>query len=299
MRRHRNEARDDLTPILRTAYWHDLAARQAFRDFIYGIHRVDFTRWDSAGYWDDDYRPYSYFVGDRVVASLCIYTMHARVNGRDCKVAQVSGVGTLPEYRRQGLNRSLHEIALPKALAEHSFAYLYADDEAVPFYRNRGFRPMPASAVVVPLPSVAPDPAIEKLDLADATVLDALFGLACVRAPVSQVFSTANPRLMMYHLLYRLPNHVWRIPALDAVVLMKRDGERTIVYDILARKLPTFGQLAPFLAGNDAREVVFRFPVDALEVPSWTLRELPGENFHVMGPADLGPQPVLPFTATA
>ena len=103
----------------------------------------------------------------------------------------------------------------------------------------------------------------------------------------------------MYHLLYRLPNHAWRIPALDAVVLMKRDGERTIVYDILACKLPSFGQLAPFLAGHGAREVVFRFPVDLLDVPSWTLRELPGENFHVMGKADLAPQPVLPFTATA
>lgn len=238
-------------------------------------------------------------MGDRVVASLCIYTMHARVNGRDCKVAQVSGVGTLPEYRRQGLNRSLHEIALPKALAEHRFAFLYADDEAVPFYRNRGFRPMPASAVVVPLTSVEPNSGAEKLDQSDAAVLHSLYRLACVRAPVSQVFSTANPRLMMYHLLYRLPNHAWRIPALDAVVLMKRDGERTIVYDILARELPRFEALAPFLAAGGATRVEFRFPVDSLGVPSWTLLELPGENFHVMGNADLGPQPVLPFTATA
>jgi hypothetical protein len=86
---------------------------------------------------------------------------------------------------------------------------------------------------------------------------------------------------------------------LDAVVLMKRAGERTIVYDILAHKLPSFEQLAPFLTGSDAREVEFRFPVDALDVPSWTLRELPGENFHVMGETVLGPQPVLSFTSQA
>ena len=288
-----------MTPILRTAYWHDLAARQAFKEFIHQIHNVDFTRWDSAGYWDDDYSPYSYFVGDRLVASLCIYTMHARVNGQACKVAQVSGVGTLPEYRGQGLNRSLHEIALPKALAEHSFAFLYADDEAVPFYQKRGFRPVSAHAAVVPMPSVAADSGIEKLDLNDAAVLDSLYRLACVRAPVSQVFSTANPKLVMYHLLYRLRNHAWRIPALDAVVLMKRDGERTIVYDILARKLPRFGQLAPFLTTGETREVEFRFQVDALDVPSWTLRELPGENFHVMGVDPIGPQPVLTFTSQA
>jgi GNAT superfamily N-acetyltransferase len=284
---------------LRTAYWRDLAARKSFQDFIRQIFALDFTRWDKAGYWDDDYSPYSYFEGDRVVASLCIYDMPAWVNGEACKVAQVSGVGTLPEYRRQGLNRQLHEIALPKALEEHRFAFLYADDDAVPFYRKRGFRPMPAYSVLVPLAAVAVDGGAERLDQTDPTVLDSLFQLACVRAPTSQVFSTANPKLLMYHLLYRFGTHAWRIPALDAVVLMKRAGERTIVYDILARKLPSFEQLAPFLSGDGAREVEFRFPVDLLGVPSWTLRELPGENLHVMGGFDLGPQPVFPFTSTA
>jgi len=233
------------------------------------------------------------------VASLCIYTMHATVKGQACKVAQVSGVGTLPEYRRQGLNRRLHEIALPRAFAEHRFAFLYADDEAVPFYQNRGFRPLPAYAVVVPLPEVAPDLGAEKLDLKDIAVRDSLFRLACTREPVSQVFSTANPKLLMYHLLYRVRHHVWKIPALDAVVLMKRDGGKTVVYDILAHEMPRFEQLAPFLAVGGAREVEFRFAVDALEVPSWTLRELAGENLHVMGECDLGPQPVFSFTSQA
>src|SRR5206468_1230918 len=90
----------------------------------HGVLQDAYGTWEGAGYWDDDYSPYSYFEGDRVVSSLCIYTMHALVNGRACKVAQVSGVGTLAEYRRRGLNRQLHEIALAKALAEHRFAFL-------------------------------------------------------------------------------------------------------------------------------------------------------------------------------
>ena len=288
-----------MSPILRTAYWHDLPARQSFKDFILRIHGVDFTAWDSAGYWDDDYSPYSYFLGDTLVASLCIYTMPALVNGQACRVAQVSGVGTLPEYRLQGLNRRLHEMALEKALAEHKFVFLFADDDAVPFYRKCGFRPVSAHAVVVPMPAVKPNSALEQLDIDDSAVRDALFRLASVRAPVSHVFSTANPKLVMYHLLYRLRPHVWRIPALDAVVLMKREGEKTVVYDILAREMPRFAELAPFLTAGGAREVEFRFPVDALDVPAYRLRELPGENVHVMGGFDLGPQPVFPFTSQA
>lgn len=288
-----------MTPTLRTAYWHDLAARQSFKDFILGIHGVDFSEWDSAGYWDDDYSPYSYFEGERLVASLCIYTMPALVNGEFCKVAQVSGVGTLPECRLQGLNRRLHEIALADTLAAHRFVFLYADDEAVPFYRKCGFRPTPVHAVIAPLPEVAPDRGIEKLDLNDGAVRDSLYRLACDRALVSQVFSTLNPKLEMYHLLYRLRDYTWRIPALEAVVLMKRDGAKVVVYDILAPEMPRLQQLAPFLAAGGAREVEFRFPVDQLDVPSRRLRELAGQNVHVMGAFDLGPQPVLPFTSQA
>jgi len=45
--------------------------------------------------------------------------------------------------------------------------------------------------------------------------------------------------------------------------------------------------------------VLTRFAVDALDVPTWKLRELPGENLHVMGEFDLGPRPVLTFTSQA
>ena len=106
---------------------------------------------------------------------------------------------------------------------------------------------MPAYSVVVPLPPVTPDGGIEKLDQTDVAVLDSLYRLACVREPTSQVFSTANPKLVMYHFMYRLRSHAWRIPALDAVVLMKRDGDKTIVYDVLARKLPVWASVALLL----------------------------------------------------
>ena len=284
---------------LRTSYWQDAAARRSFTEFIREIHHIDFSAWDRGGWWDDDYGPYSYFVEDRVVASMCIYTMPGLVNGESTRVAQVSGVGTLEAFRLRGLNRRLHEIALAEALPKHRFAFLFADDEAVPFYRKCGFRPVPAHAVVVPMPAVAPGGRIEKLDMADPAVLDSIYRLACTRAPASKVFSTANPKLVMWHLLYRIKDHAWRIPALDAVVLMKRGAPKTVVYDVLAREMPRFEQLAPYLCEEGTTEAEFRFPVDLLDVPSSTLRELPGHNAHVLGDFDLGPQPVFPFVSEA
>ena len=285
--------------IFRSAYWHDLAAREAFKQFILAIHGVDFDDWDS-GYWDDEYRPYSYFEDGRVVASMCIYTMPAIVNGEACRVAQVSGVGTLPQYRLQGLNRKLHEIALAEAMPNHRFAFLYADDEAIPFYLKCGFRPVTAHAAVVPLPpKPAPPLAVEKLDLGVPAVREALYRVASERGPLSHTFSTHNPKLVMYHLLYRLRDHMWHVPALDAVILMRADAGKVIVYDILAAEPPRFQDLVRVLAAGGASEAEFRFSIDRLKAPAASLRELPGHNVHVMGDFPFGAHPVFPSTSQA
>lgn len=66
-------------------------------------------------YWDDEaYHTFSFFEESaRVVSRLCLYSMNLVVDGRRARAAQLSGVGTAPEYRRQGLNRRLTAAALP------------------------------------------------------------------------------------------------------------------------------------------------------------------------------------------
>lgn len=283
----------------RTRYWHDPQARAAFKAFIRQIHGLDFTAWDAAGYWDDDYIPFSYFEGDRVVASLCIYTMPALVNGERCKVAQVSGVGTLPGYRRQGLNRQLHARALAWALQAHRFAFLYADEDAFAFYRACGFQPIDDFALVVDLPASAGADVLQKVDVGLPAEREAIYRLACERTPASHTFFTLNPKLVMFHLLYSAPDDAWRVPGRDVVLLARREPQRTVVYDILARELPAFDELASWIAPPQGGECEFRFHTDRLNVPGARLKPLRGHDIHVMGSLALGAQPVFPFTAKA
>ena len=126
---------------LRTAYWDDLAARGSFKSFIRDIHGLDFSAWESAGFWDDAYRPFSFFVGGEVVASVCLYLLDAVIEGRATKVAQISGVGTRPEWRRRGLNRQLTEMALEWGRSRFEGLFLFSDTDAIPFYESCGFEP--------------------------------------------------------------------------------------------------------------------------------------------------------------
>ncbi|MEW6056486.1 MAG: GNAT family N-acetyltransferase [Bdellovibrionota bacterium] len=293
---------NSVEPQLRTQYWNDLKARKAFQEFIVTIHNLDFTKWQAAGFWDDDYIPFTYFEGEKIVSSACIYTMPAIVNGRKTKVAQVSGVGTLPEYRRRGLNRRLTEVALDWAFQEHEFVFLFSDVEAIPFYQKCGFRPVNDYAEVTKLPATRPRAGLRKreivVDRRDQT-LKLLYELACEREPISDAFSNSNPKLLMFHALYSLREHIYFIEELRVVIFLKREPGRTIVFDVLARKLPSFDELYPYLATGSAEEFEFRFFTDKLNVPQTRFKQLLGNDVHVMGPVSLREKIVFPYTLKA
>ena len=85
---------------MRTEYWDDPKALRAFKEFMVKIFGLDFSEWESGGYWDNAYTPFSFFNGETVVASVCIYLLDAVIDGNTTCVAQISGVGTLAEWRR-------------------------------------------------------------------------------------------------------------------------------------------------------------------------------------------------------
>ena len=41
---------------LRNDYWEDSEAREAFKAFILDIHGLDFSEWETRGYWDSESR---------------------------------------------------------------------------------------------------------------------------------------------------------------------------------------------------------------------------------------------------
>ena len=94
----------------REDYWDDLESKEEFMRFLIQIHGLDLSRWDRHGFWNRKFRPFSFFKEKTLVSSLCLYSMDMSVMGKRCRVAQISGVGTLPEYRRQGLSSELFNL---------------------------------------------------------------------------------------------------------------------------------------------------------------------------------------------
>jgi GNAT superfamily N-acetyltransferase len=283
---------------LRTAYWDDRESREAFKRFIVEIHNLDFTNWEKAGYWDDAYRPFTYFLDGEVVSSVCIYSLPAVIDGRRAKVAQISGVGTLPAYRRRGVNRELTRAGLQWAGPEHEGVFLFSTEGAIPYYTRCGYTPLDEHLPTLPIKPVSKRRGAVRLNTGDKHDLERIYGYAQKTSPVSDRFAVMSPRLFMFHALYTLQENIWEIPELDCLVCFARDDHGLQIYDILGKSIPTFEKLYPYIAEKTDRMAGFHFPVDRLDLDGVGRREIFGNNLFVK-PEFPVKDPVFPYTARA
>jgi GNAT superfamily N-acetyltransferase len=284
--------------IMKSEYWGDPVARQAFKEFMIEVHGLDFTKWESAGFWDYAYTPFSYFEGNSVVASVCIYILDAVVKGKETHLAQISGVGTLPEWRRQGLNRKLTLAALEWAQGKHQGIFLFSDTDAIPFYTKCGFEPLEEYVEVLDVSPVPSPAGLVKLDPDDPTHLGTIYAYARRRVPVSNRLSIHSAKLLMFHALYTLRDGLYKIPDLECLILCKRESDRLHIYDIVGEQVPPWSELYPYLSSDQDKTIQFHFFTDKLGLNGARSVQLQGNHPFVKGRFPV-PDPVFPYTSRA
>lgn len=285
----------------REAYWDNPNAKQAFISFLKDIHNLDLTRWDTLGCWDNNYRPFSYFDQDQVIASVCLYSMDMTVNGQRTKVAQVSGVGTREAYRGKGLNRELNRKAIDWAKDSHDFFYLFSDTDARPFYQKLGFQPVQESLPKTKINSTEKRNGIRQLSCDNKEELQFIYSMAKKRTSVSDQLGVHNPKLLMFWALYFLRDTIHYIPRLDIIICYKRDNGIVTIFDIIGTTVPPFSDIYPFIADSSDKTVQFRFLPDKLNLPSVAFEPLPDDNgTHILGNFPCINQPfIFPITSMA
>jgi hypothetical protein len=225
--------------------------------------------------------------------------LDAVIEGEPAKLAQISGVGTAPEYRRRGLNRELTEIGLAWAARWNpAGVFLFSDEDAIPFYTAGGFVPIEEFVEVLELGGETGTGSSRRLDPTREADRQRIHELARRRAPVSQRFGVMNPKLVMFHCLYKLPHAIHEIPELDCVVLASRAGSTLRVHDVIAERMPGWVELSPHLLRASDREVEFHFSTDQLELSGTLLRPLRG-NHPFARPGFPLARPVFPYTSRA
>ncbi|MHC5002753.1 MAG: GNAT family N-acetyltransferase [Planctomycetota bacterium] len=286
--------------VLRSGYGADRAKVDALNGLTRSIFGFDFEQWIGAGFRDDRYVPFSFFENEGVVSNVSLYSMDMAIDGERRRVAQICTCATRPEFRRRGLAGRLLQEALKSAEPDHDFVFLFADDEAIPFYRSHGFRPFSEFEAHVPAPRVEARSGRVRLDPGDPEDLKLIASIAVARAPVSQRFGVLCSKLLLFHCLYGLRDRIHYIPDLETIVLYERRDGRLSLYDVVSERVPSFAAFYPYLADERDEIVRFLFVPDRMELSRMQVVRQDGNNLHCLGRYPFADRRVMvPFTAQA
>lgn len=282
----------------RFAFQDDPAGRRAANQNIIEVHGLDMTQWEERIGWDPDYVPFAFFDGDTVVALSCLYVMDMIVRGEWRRVAQVSSVATLPEYRMRGLNGELTRRAMAWVEEQGlSGTFLFSDDDARGFYAKQGFVARSEWKTRVPVPG---DRKKGYRVLNYDADEDLIQRLVRERTPVSHVLGSCNPRLELFHLLYENAGEPRYIEELDLLVCCEVGGHQMTIYDMIGPELPEWSRIVHLLADPQTTMVEFQFTPDRLTLSGAEQVEHVANRLHVFEGEDLiEGQVMVPFTAHA
>jgi GNAT superfamily N-acetyltransferase len=285
----------------RSNYFSDLKATRSFEQYAKEIHDLDFSLWKARGLWDKNYVAYSAFMGSKCLASICVYPSEMIIGGAKKKGAQLLTVGTLPEYRLNGIQKEIWKRVQDWTNQTCDFVFLFTDDDAAGFYEKMGLRQQPEYIETTKclLQSTHGKPQLKQLNIENVDDYKIIERLSSEREMVSSKVGFKNPNLLMFMLLYVYADNIFYIEDIDTVIVIEQTEARLLVHDIVAKKMPRFSEIEFLLSQFGKEEVNFLFCTDRLGVDQPDRTKVNGSILFVSKNFPLEGEYIFPFSIRA
>ncbi|RHX94418.1 GNAT family N-acetyltransferase [Leptospira yasudae] len=284
---HKN-FRDD--PVLREAF---------FRFTPPALYGADFRLWYDFGFWEDSYIPYCLMDGKNTVANASVCEMKLLYDGKEYDAVQLATVGTLSEYRNQGLSRILLERIFEDYRSKTSFFFLFGNESVVDFYPKWGFANAVESRFILKHPARNSSPKRKRsyrvLNVHSEEDRTLFRRIANSSLPVTKRFGARNYGFILsFYWLYAFPENFFYFPDQDAILVFQREGNVLWLHEVLCQSPFSLSDFFAEGEGRDAEEVRFGFCPDGLDVQDLAIEAVSYESdspLFVKGFGDLGKLP--------
>ena len=285
----------------RNDYFEDPFAKASFERYAKKIFGLDFGRWKARGLWDNQYKPFSAFAGGECVASICVYPSEMRVDGVKRRGAQLLTVGTLPEYRLQGIQKEIWKRVRAWTGQECDFTFLFTDESAAGFYEKLDLRRQPeySETVQCPQPAGHAELRYKKLNLEQDSEYAIIERLATEREMISNRIGFLNPNLLLFMFLYLYQGWSYYLEDIDTVIVVEETKDRVRIHDIVAKQMPKLSDIESFFAQFKKDEIDFLFCTDRLGVDRSNKRRVKDSLLFVSEDFELDGEFVFPYSIRA
>jgi len=266
--------------------------QEAFIEFVPRVFPISFGRWTAYGGWDDTYRAFALADGERIVASASLARMDLVLHGKPVRGWQLGAVGTVPAYRRRGLQRSIMQRLLAQCPAE-DLIFLFANDSVLEFYPRFGFQRRRESLFGAEHHAAPSGTPLRTLDASNADDRALLLRIAAEAQPITSLFGARDyGRTLLWYLCNFRGDHMRYVAEHDSIIVSTQVGDTLYVYDILTRAAFDLAGQLPRLIEAPIERLEFAFTPSRDWPSAEPTREYTESALFTRGPHQL---PEIPF----
>jgi len=227
---------------------------------------ADFKEWYSKGFWKYEYNPVSVIKDGKIISNVSVARMNIIVEGRNLRGIQIGAVGTIPEFRNQGLSRYLMEHVIEKYKNDTDIFFLFANESVLEYYPKFGFKRFKEKVFVSEYNIPQAKPATRKLNIQNESDFLLLQDFINNRVEITKVFGVKDYGFItMWHVLNYHHKNLYYLEDEDAIIIMKEENRQLHLYEIICRKYFNLDSTLPKVIGSSKINYVkFHFPPDLL-----------------------------------
>ncbi|WP_342571838.1 GNAT family N-acetyltransferase [Paenibacillus sp. FSL R5-0749] len=249
-------------------YKNNEVLRKSFFELAAETFDIDFENWYQHGCWGENYIPFSFVDGDRVVANAPVNILELIIHGEQKKAIQIGTVMTHPDYRGKGLSTRLMNRILEEYENKYDLMYLFANESVLDFYPKFGFKPVEEHLFSMDYTAKkSPKPAnLQRLDVTISDDLHLIQKFASERLPVSRHFGTAQTQgILMFYCLNVFSNDINYLEDENVIVIYQKEDNHIELFDVVSLNEINMKDILDKIADEDTETITFHFTPDATE----------------------------------
>lgn len=234
------------------------ALRRSFIDLANGVFHISFQPWYESGYWTDQYVPYVFAVGEKVIANASVNIIDIRWKDNSKRYIQIGTVMVDPAYRHRGLMRLLIEEIIRDWKECCDSLYLFANKTVLDFYPKFGFERAFEYQHVMTI--TGEKCKFRKLDMNLKS--DRILLKLCYQRgnPFSCFGNTDNYGLLMFYCDFLLKDCIYYSVEKNMVCIAEQNGDALLCYDIYGSGDYTLEEIILDVASSETRKTLLGFP---------------------------------------
>jgi len=240
-----------------TAYKNDDRLRGSFIALTKRVFGLDLTGWYEAGFWQNDYIPYSVVIDGNIVSNVSVNVCNIKWKNRVHHLAQLGTVETDERFRGRGYSHALMEKVLGECDASFDGTYLFAEEHMAPYYELFGFRRMSEYQCRKKV-NITSKRQVEKIPIETEEDRLRMVDIIQRRAQFGKFIMVNNPGLFMFYLTGAMSDSVYYVPSSEAYVIADVNGDTLTVYAVFSDEKVSLGEIISSF-GSDIKRIVLAF----------------------------------------